>query len=351
MKKAKWTIGIWGQFGDGGKIADGQAVRTTIITKEIKNRYGIENVKVVNTNGWSKRPVSFFIKSMGLCVWCRKVIIFPADNGFKVIVPLMFLINIVFGRELYYVVIGGFLPNLLKKKKIYFKMLSKFKALFVQTLNMQTDLENMGLKNIYILSNLKRIRKISESEITINNNSVISVCTFSRVNPSKGIEDAIIAVKLANEKLNGNFIHLDIYGLVDKNYKDKFHEFLLLNQTFVTYKGIVDYDKTVDVLKNYFTLLFPTFYYGEGFPGNIIDSFYSGLPIIATDWLYNKDVVKDSINGLLVPVHDPESICCALLRLYNDRQLVRKISINNLREAENYRPEKVLKEFFEVLDQ
>ena len=32
---AKYKIGIWGQFGDGGKIADGQAVRTTVITEEL----------------------------------------------------------------------------------------------------------------------------------------------------------------------------------------------------------------------------------------------------------------------------------------------------------------------------
>ena len=38
---AKYQIGIWGQYGDPGtRIADGQAVRTTIITRELENRYG-----------------------------------------------------------------------------------------------------------------------------------------------------------------------------------------------------------------------------------------------------------------------------------------------------------------------
>lgn len=36
MKKKIYKIGIWGQFGDGGPIADGQAVRTTITTNELK---------------------------------------------------------------------------------------------------------------------------------------------------------------------------------------------------------------------------------------------------------------------------------------------------------------------------
>ena len=38
---AKYQIGIWGQYGDPGtRIADGQAVRTTIITRELEKRYG-----------------------------------------------------------------------------------------------------------------------------------------------------------------------------------------------------------------------------------------------------------------------------------------------------------------------
>ena len=54
-----YKIGIWGQYGDGGKIADGQAVRTTIITQELQRKYSVENVGIVNTNNWRKHPVKF----------------------------------------------------------------------------------------------------------------------------------------------------------------------------------------------------------------------------------------------------------------------------------------------------
>lgn len=64
-----YKVGIWGQFGDGGPIADGQAVRTTIITKEVERKYGCENVLRVNTNNWKKNQYSFFGKV--LC-WLSK---------------------------------------------------------------------------------------------------------------------------------------------------------------------------------------------------------------------------------------------------------------------------------------
>ena len=85
----KYGIGIWGQFGDGvNKIADGQAVRTTIMTKELKMRYGEKNIGIVNTNNWKKHPISFFLKTVRLFFKSEAVAILPADGGFKVIVPL-----------------------------------------------------------------------------------------------------------------------------------------------------------------------------------------------------------------------------------------------------------------------
>lgn len=350
MKNAKWKIGIWGQFGDGGQIADGQAVRTTIITNEIKERYNTENVYVLNTNNWKSHPIDFFIKSIMLIAQSEKVIIFPADNGFKVIVPIISIVNLFFKREIYYVVIGGFLSSLLQKHKIYIKPLKKYQAIFVATDNMKKDLESFGINNTQVLSNLKRLEKINESELKIEKGNHLSVCTFSRVDHTKGIEDAINGVRITNQRLGGTFFQLDIYGMIDKKYAEKFTELLTANKEFVTYKGIVDYDKTVTVLRNYFALIFPTFFHGEGFPGCVIDSFYSGLPIIATNWLYNKDVIVDDYNGILVPINKPEAISNAILKLYNDREMAFRIAVNNLHETEKYTPGVVLRKLFVFLD-
>ena len=40
MKRKLKKVGIWGQYGDGGPIADGQAVRTTITTEKLIIKYG-----------------------------------------------------------------------------------------------------------------------------------------------------------------------------------------------------------------------------------------------------------------------------------------------------------------------
>ena len=49
----KYKIGIWGQYGaPGQKIADGQAVRTTVVTRELENRITLESqIQMVGKKG------------------------------------------------------------------------------------------------------------------------------------------------------------------------------------------------------------------------------------------------------------------------------------------------------------
>ena len=348
--RRKFKIGIWGQYGNGRIIADGQAVRTTIITNELIKRYGREKILIIDTNNWKKYPLFFLIRTIKMFLACENIIIAPADNGYKVIAPLYYFLSIFFKRTLYDIVIGGYLPSLLKNKKFYIKCMKKYKALFVQTPNLKLELENVGLYNVHILSNLKRLSERKIEEIQINDSEKVFVCTLSRVTESKGIEDAMKAIRIANNIIKKNVFYLDIYGIVANDYRETFEKLLVKNKDFVEYKGVIQYDKTVETLKNYFALLFPTYYYGEGFAGNIIDCFYAGLPIIATDWNYNSEIIKNEINGMLVKIHHPDDIARALIKLYYDRKLQWNICCNNIIEAKKYSPERVLDILFKFLD-
>lgn len=349
-KKKLYKVGIWGQYGDGGPIADGQAVRTTIITEEIERRYGKENVLRLNSNQWYNRPISFLRETIKLIVKSESVVIFPADNGFKVIVPIFYYLNKIFKRKLYDVVIGGYLPKLLSVNPEYVKYLKKFDALFVQTPNIKHDLEEQGLSNIKYITNLKRLNRVCFDELKVNNKVDIKLCYLSRITKDKGIEDAVEAIKLANKKLGQNYITMDVYGMVPQSYEQIFKNLLDENNSIISYKGVVHYNNTVEVLKNYFALVFPTYFHGEGFPGCFVDAFSSGIPVIATDWLYNSDIIKDGQNGILVPIQNPSALCDAILKLYENRDEALRYGQNNLLESEQFNPESVLKEFFAMLD-
>lgn len=349
MRKAI-NIGIWGQFGDGKNIADGQAVKTLILYRELQNHYGESAVSIVNTNGWRRHPIAMLYKSFMLVAHSEKVLILPADNGFKIFMPILYNINRIFHRDLIYIVIGGFLPMLLKSKTKYIGYLNQCRAIFAETKTLTNDISIQGVKNVFTLPNFKRLNAREKGDLGIDDNEKIRLCVFSRVTREKGIEDAMQAVRLANEKLKKQVITLDIYGLLPDSYKDEF--LTLINQyaQYVSYKGIVSFDKTVDTLKQYFAMLFPTYYHGEGFPGNIIDAYNTGIPVIATDWQYNRDILQEGRNGLLVEPKNPFLLSEAILKLYHDRNLAYQIAMNNLEDAKRYNPDVVLLKLYTFLD-
>ena len=53
----------------------------------------------------------------------QNMIILPAQNGVKVFVPLFLIINKFYKRKIFYVVIGGWLPGLIKNKQVLIRKL------------------------------------------------------------------------------------------------------------------------------------------------------------------------------------------------------------------------------------
>lgn len=264
--------------------------------------------------------------------------------------PIYDIFNKIFKSKLIYIVIGGFLPDFLKKNPSYVKILNKYEVLFVQTPNLKKDLSRLEIEHIEMMTNFKLQPIRKREDIQLNENDCVKLCVLSRLTKDKGIEDAIEAVKLANSLLDAPKIHLDLYGIVPECYQENFNEIIKDNKEIVTYKGVANYNQTASVLTNYFVLLFPTYFHGEGFAGCLIDAFFAGIPVIATDWLYNKDVIKDGENGILVPIKNPQKIAEAIIKLYQDRQLAKKISLNNIEKAEDYKVDIVLESLYSHLD-
>ena len=150
-----------------------------------------------------KTSNKILFSTVNLLKKCKNVIILPADNGLKMIVPIYNLFNKVYQRKLFYIVIGGFLPEFLRKNPLYVKMLNKYQKLFVQTPNLKKDLSELGVQHIDLMTNFKMqsIRKVED--IQLNKDENIKLCILSRLTKDKGIEDAIEAVQIVNATLGG----------------------------------------------------------------------------------------------------------------------------------------------------
>ena len=281
MKK----VAIIGHFALGLEFFDGQTVKTKVLSSELERQIGGDKVSKIDTHGGFKTLIKAPFQALSALKKSKNVIILPAHNGIRVFGRLLPLFGRFFkNRKIHYVVIGGWLPAFLKKNKSLAKSLKKFDGIYVETNTMKTALEAQGFENVIIMPNCKALTALNEDKLVYPLGEPYKLCTFSRVTKEKGIEDAVAAIKAVNEKMGRTVYTLDIYGQVDESQTLWFDELQKVFPSYVRYGGLVPFDKSVEVLKDYFALLFPTRFYTEGIPGTIIDAYAAGVPVISARW-------------------------------------------------------------------
>ena len=335
MKK----VCVIGHFGFGENLLNGQTIKTKIVTEELEKQIGSENVYRIDTHGGFKSYLRLLSQIRVAVKDYENIVIFPAHNGLRVIAPMLAVINNYYGKRLIYVVIGGWLPDFIGTHRILSRSLKTFEKIFVETSIMKTKLEEQGFANIDLMPNCKPLKILDEIEL--NDKKPHQLCTFSRVMKEKGIEDAINAVDHINKLHNEVIYTLDIYGQVDENQKEWFDNLQINFPEYIKYKGNIDFDKSVETIKNYYALLFPTHFYTEGIPGTIIDSYASGVPVICSKWESFSDIVEDGITGIGYEFNDFDGLVGILDKVATDASHIRDMKIECLNRAKKYLPDKV----------
>ena len=344
-EKNKKTVSIIGHYQSGTNQLSGQIVKTEIITDALLSFFTNQEVVKIDTQG---NKYLCLLKSPFQALFAmkksRNVVILPAQNGLRVVAPLLIFLKKFFkNRRLHYVVIGGWLPEFLTDKPKLAKRLKKFDYIYVETNTMKKALEEQGFSNIVIMPNCKNLKILDRSELVYPESEPLKLCTFSRVMKEKGIEDAVNAVKEVNEKIGRTVYSLDIYGQVDQNQIQWFNELKNGFPDYIKYAGLVDYDKSVDVLKNYFALMFPTHFYTEGIPGTIIDAYSAGVPVVSAKWESFSDIVDDGITGF---GYDFDNYNAFLEKLEYISQNIEKwnsLKFNCIKKAKEYQPDEAIR--------
>ncbi|MGN4425599.1 glycosyltransferase family 4 protein [Bacillus cereus group sp. MYBK30-1] len=340
-----YKIGVCGHFGSKKNLLNGQTVKTKVLTEELKLALGTQNVEIVDTHNWKKNPFKLFINCLLLIKGCENVIILPAQNGLGIFVPLFLLLNKVYKRKLHYVVIGGWLPEILGENPKLKKQVCKLDGVYVETTSMIKSLQQLGLENVKKFINFKRLDVLTASGLHFPNERPFKLCTFSRVMKEKGIEDAIKTVESINTARGEVMFTLDIYGQVDENYKERFEQLQKKFPNFISYKGSVNFNESVEILKEYFALLFPTQFKTEGIPGTIIDAYAAGIPVIASKWDSADEVITQGITGYIYDFMQTSQLEMILNSVLDAPEKMGDMKENCLKRAEEFLPEKVISEF------
>lgn len=328
-------IGLVGPFMFGEKTFNGQSVKARTLKNALEKHAEIELV-AVDSHGWRKRPFSLYREVRAAFKTCDAVVMLPAHNGVRVFGPLLARFKRKFGKKIFYDVIGGWLPEFLADKKRLAKTLKNFDGIWTETETMKTKLEAQGFDNVTVVPNFKEIEPLDESELVYSQGEPLRLCTFSRVMPEKGIEDAVEAVKNVNERLGRVAYSLDIYGNVEDGRQVWFDALQKNFPDGVSYKGRVDANRSVETLREYFALLFPTRFFTEGIPGTIIDAYAAGVPVVSARWESFADVVDDGVVGFGYEMNDVAALEETLFEAANDPSRLLSLKRNCVEKARRF---------------
>lgn len=352
MKEVKQKIkrvAIIGHFGGKENFTDGQTVKTKILEKELRAASQWKLVKV-DTYYKNKNIFRLLWDTFVCLVSCKHIFVLLSGNGMRMYFPILHFFSKWFKTCVYHDLIGGSIHQYVIKYPKFRTYLNSFRVNWVETSSIVKALEDVGVYNAEVMPNFKRLNVVDETSLPTEFTPPYRFCTFSRIMKEKGIEDAMETVEAINAEAGQTVCTLDIYGNIDAGYTERFEEIMAKATSAVQYRGKVPFDKSVETIKNYYALLFPTCWSGEGFAGTIVDAFSAGLPVIATDWNCNGEIVEDMVTGILYPNKQFSCLKEAVEWLIQNPEAVAKMKKQCICSARRYQPDAYIKRIIEFVE-
>ena len=321
-----------GPLGKVGGMIGGDSLKNLHLTRQLEKLS--VNIKIIDTNV-IRKSVPLAVKALFTILTHRKgkFIVSASTIGAYKMLSLMNALRI---KDVIYWVIGGNFPNLIHCNLVSTKPYVNVRNILVEGKRMEEALRIAGLTNVSTLPNFKPIDFIPEKRQGGANHPLRFVF-LSRIDEDKGCGYINQAAQLLNDNGLGKDFIVHYYGAIADRYKEKFNN-EISQLPNVEYKGFLNLlDKSnYNVLAEYDAMLFPTFYYGEGFAGVFIDAFMAGLPVIATDWSLNGEIVSDGETGIIVQNRNAQKLADAMEHLMKHPEKVIEMGRKCQEQCRNY---------------
>lgn len=176
----------------------------------------------------------------------------------------------------------------------------------------------------------------------------LRVLFASRLLGAKGVDAFVQAARA----LKGPKIEFVLAGMVEPGDPDSVAPETLAQDESITFLGEVT--DMPELLRSVDLVCLPT-RYGEGIPRILIEAAATGLPCIATNLDGCMQIVRDGVNGVVIPVGSPDEMASTLgtaIEAYEaDRQLLKRHGENSLAifRSGDFTEETVVRRFIGLL--
>lgn len=327
---------------DNDILINGQTIKSDIIYKSMSEIEQVEVLKI-NTNLLKKKKILFFKILLLKLKKIDKIILMLGVNGMKYLFPIIYFLGKKYKKDIFYIVIGGWLAIFLEKNKFIKKIILNIKKILVETEGMKNELEKLKVNNVEVLYNFRKIDFIPK--VTLENKNKFNLIFFSRVIKEKGIYDLIYVIK----KMKNKNIFLDIWGPIKKEELKKLKN-RIQNIKEIEYKGVLQ--KNIhEKLSEYDLMVFPTYYQGEGQAGVLIDAFISELPVLSSDWRFNSEFIINNETGFLYKAKDKNDLEDKLNNIIKNKDLLLKVKKNLKLEKIKYSDSNFKRKILKILEE
>lgn len=340
---------FYGNFGiEGENVGSGQTSKTRNFFLLTKKAFPNEKIDYFNTRFFKKNIITNYFKLKKEIKKTDILVIFPGG-----ISNLKFLLRLTKNKpnlQIFYPIVGGWLADSIKNDKKTIKKIIQFSCLYPETQGLLKKLTSLGISNVKLSPIFSLRHKISFEQILkdyfYNKTDKLRLVYFGRLSNEKGIYLAAEAVKKINSVAKKSVCTLDFYGKPQSDFElSKLVSFADEN---IKYLGFLP-DSNVKLIGNYDFFVFPTFYSGEGFPATCVESLMYGTPILASNWAYNSEIVKDGFNGFIFELNGENNLYNLLTKIIYKKYDIISLKKHAYECGFDYLPENAIKPFLEDL--
>ena len=207
---------------------------------------------------------------------------------------------------------------------------------------------------VHVIPHCLDIRKIQKT-ISPNSKNRRVITFMGRLTKDKGIENLIdcmpkIISRVGDVRLNiigplsgGSIKNGSPKSIFVSRLERKIRKLKLTNNVF--FRGLHLGLNKYKTLSKSDIFAYPTIYQGENIPMSILEALACNVPVIATNWAGNKELITEGENGYLVNVNfnkhgkievDRDQIVSLVVKMFQDKRLAFKMKKNASLSALEY---------------
>jgi len=158
------------------------------------------------------------------------------------------------------------------------------------------------------------------------NNKILG--TLSRLSPEKGVLNLISAFSKANKEIP------DLRLLIVGGYPEEHEDYYLETKEFIEKENLTEHIRILGYREDAIDILKCMDFYissslSEGLPISMLEAFAARIPTIATEITGNKDILRNSIFGVLTEPDSPESLSRGIIKMIQLTAKERNILVRN----------------------